>query len=160
MLFRSLAFDGLQSSVRVNNAAQLNSANTTISFWVKVNKLPVTGEAFLLSHGGYQERWKISMPSHGKPVFTTNSAGGSIKDMDTDSVALPVGAWRHVVMTHDGTNDKVYINGVLKNSKAAAGALNSTTKPLGIGYDPIDTTNYFNGSLDEVMLFKIGRAHV
>ena len=151
---RALAFDGLQSSVRVNNAAQLNSANTTISFWVKVNKLPVTGEAFLLSHGGYQERWKISMPSHGKPVFTTNSAGGSIKDMDTDSVALPVGAWRHVVMTHDGTNDKVYINGVLKNSKAAAGALNSTTKPLGIGYDPIDTTNYFNGSLDEVLLFN------
>ena len=151
---RAFAFDGLQSSIRVNNAAQLNSANMTISFWVKVAKLPVTGEAFIMSHGGWQERWKISLPSHGKPVFTTNSAGGSIKDMDTDSVALPVGAWRHVVMTHDGTNDKVYINGVLKNSKAAPGALNNTTKPFGIGYDPIDTTNYFNGSLDEVMVFN------
>ena len=151
---RAFAFDGLQSSIRANNAAQLNSANTTISFWIKVAKLPVSGEAYIMSHGGYQDRWKISLPSHGKPVLTTNSAGGSIKDMDTDSVALPVGAWWHVVMTHDGTNDKVYINGVLKNSKASPGALNNTTKPFGMGYDPIDSTNYFNGSLDEVMIFN------
>ena len=150
---RAMSFDGVQSSVRANNAAFLNSAQTTISFWVKVNKLPVTGEAFLLSHGGWQERWKISLPSHGKPVFTTNAVGG-IKDMDTDSVALPVGQWRHLVMTHDGVNDKIYVNGVLKNSKPATGDLKSTTKPFGIGYDPIDTTNYFNGALDEVMVFN------
>ena len=150
---RALSFDGIQSSVRANNAAQLNTANTTISFWVKVNKLPVTGEAFILSHGGWQERWKISLPSHGKPVFTTNAVGG-IKDMDTDSVSLPVGIWRHLVMTHDGANDKIYVNGVLKNSKPATGNLNNTTKGFGIGYDPIDTTNYFNGALDEVSLFN------
>ena len=150
---RAMSFDGIQSSVRANNAAQLNSASITISFWVKVNKLPLTGEAFILSHGGWQERWKISLPSHGKPVFTTNAVGG-IKDMDTDSVSLPVGSWRHVVMSHDGTNDKIYINGVLKNSKAATGNLNNTTKPFGMGYDPIDTTNYFNGALDEVTIFN------
>ena len=150
---RAMSFDGVQGSIRANNATQLNTANTTISFWVKVNKLPTTGEAFILSHGGWQERWKISLPSHGKPVFTTNAVGG-IKDMDTDSVALPVGLWRHLVMTHDGVNDKIYVNGVLKNSKPATGDLKSTTKPFGIGYDPIDTTNYFNGALDEVMVFN------
>jgi chitodextrinase len=150
---RALSFDGIQSAVRANNAAQLNTVNTTISFWVKVNKLPTTGEAFLLSHGGWQERWKISLPSHGKPVFTTNAVGG-IKDMDTDSVSLPIGAWRHLVMTHDGVNDKIYVNGVLKNSKAATGDMKSTTKPFGIGYDPIDTTNYFNGALDDVSIYN------
>ena len=151
---RAMAFNGVQSSVRANNAPQLNSANTTISFWVKVNQLPGQGEVFLLSHGGWQERWKISLPAHGKPVFTTNSSGG-IKDMDTDSVALVPGQWRHLTMVHDGANDKIYVNGVLKNTKAATGALNNTTKPLGIGYDPIDVTNYFNGSLDEVTLFNV-----
>ena len=150
---RAFAFDGVQSSIRANNAAQLNSVNVTISFWVKVAALPATGEVFLLSHGGWQERWKISLPSHGKPVFTTNSAGG-IKDMDSDSVSLPIGAWRHVVMTHDAVGNKIYINGQLKKSIAASGALNNTTKPLGIGYDPIDTTNFFKGSLDEVMIFN------
>ena len=149
---RALYFDGIQSSLRAENGAQLNTAHTTISLWVKVNQLPAQGEVFLLSHGGWQERWKISLPGHGKPVFTTNSAGG-IKDMDTDSVSLPVGEWRHLVMVHDGSNDKIYVNGVLKNSKAATGALNNTTKPFGMGFDPIDATNYFNGSLDEIMVF-------
>ncbi len=150
---RAFAFDGVQSSIRANNATQLNSPNTTISFWVKVAALPIQGEVFLLSHGGWQERWKISLPSHGKPVFTTNSAGG-IKDMDSDSVSLPIGAWRHVVMTHDAVGNKIFINGQLKKSIAATGALNNTTKPLGIGYDPIDTTNFFKGSLDEIMIFN------
>lgn len=149
---RALFFDGIQSSVRAENGAQLNTAQTTISLWVKVSQLPAQGEVFLLSHGGWQERWKISLPAHGKPVFTTNSAGG-IKDMDTDSVSLPIGVWRHLVMVHDGLNDKIYVNGVLKNSKTATGALNNTTKPFGMGYDPIDATNYFNGSLDEIMVF-------
>lgn len=151
---RALAFNGISSSARANNAPQLNTANTTISFWVKVNQLPGQGEVFILSHGGWQERWKISLPSHGKPVFTTNGTGG-IKDMDTDSVSMAPGVWRHLVMVHDGTNDKIYVNGVLKNTKAAAGALNNTTKPFGMGYDPIDVTNYFNGSLDEVMVFNV-----
>lgn len=149
----AFAFDGVQSTITAKNAAQLNSAKTTISFWVKVNKLPGQGEVFLLSNGGWQERWKISLPSHGRPVFTTNSASG-IKDMDTDSVSLPVGAWKHLVMVHDGANDKIYVNGVLKKSIAVVGDLNSTTKPLGIGWNPIDTANYFNGSLDEVTIFN------
>ena len=150
---RAFAFDGIQSNLRVKNATQLNSVATTISFWVKVNALPATGEAFILSHGGWQERWKISLPAHGKPVFTTNAVGG-IKDMDTDSVALPVGLWRHLVMTHDGVTDKIYVNGVLKNSKAATGNLNSTTKSFGIGFNPIDTANYFNGALDDIFIFN------
>lgn len=149
----AFAFDGVQSAVTAKNAAQLNSGKTTISFWVKVNKLPGQGEVYLLSHGGWQERWKISLPSHGRPVFTTNSAAG-IKDMDTDSVSLPVGAWRQLVMVHDGTNDKIYVNGVLKKSVAVAGDLNNTTKPLGIGWNPIDTANYFNGSIDEVTIYN------
>ena len=158
---RAFAFDGVQSGIRANNATQLNSGNLTISFWVKVKALPAQGEVYLMSNGGWQERWKISLPSHGKPVFTTNASGG-IKDMDTDSVSLAVGAWTQVVMVHDsisGTN-KAYINGVLKKSIAATGALNKTTKPLGIGYDPIDTTNYFNGSLDEVTLYNIALTDV
>ena len=143
------------SQAKAANSAQLNSANTTISFWVKPAALPATGEVFLLSNGGWQERWKISLPGHGKPVFSTKNAAGQNVDMDSDSVPLPVGAWRHVVMTHDGTNNKIFINGLLKKSVASAGALGTTTKPLGIGYDPIDSSGFFNGSLDEVQVYNV-----
>jgi chitodextrinase len=149
---RAMLFDGVQSTITARNLPALNTANITVSFWVKVNKLPTSGEVFLLSHGGWQERWKISLPDHGRPVFTTNSTGG-IKDTQTDSVTLKPGQWTYLTMVHDGTNDIIYINGVEKNKKAASGNLNNTTKDFGIGYSPIDNAFNFNGALDEVMLF-------
>ncbi|GJM35199.1 MAG: hypothetical protein DHS20C18_42000 [Saprospiraceae bacterium] len=147
-------FSGNESIWAANSAA-LNSDNATISFWVKVDELPASGEAFLLSDGGWQERWKISVPSHGKLVFTTNSSSG-ISDMDAgDGNELPVGVWKHVAMVHDGTKDKIFIDGVLANDKDVAGTLNATKHPLGIGYDPIDNIGFFTGSLDDIQLYNV-----
>jgi hypothetical protein len=150
----ALLCDGESSEVTASNAAQLNSGTTTVSFWVKVNALPANGEAFLLSYGGWQERWKISLPTHGKPVWTTNHSGG-ISDMDSgDGNALPVGVWKHVVMVHDGDKDKIFIDGALKGEKNVVGTLNSTTRPLGIGYNPIDGGNWFDGAFDDIQIYN------
>ena len=150
----ALVLNGATSQVTAANAAQLNGATTTIAFWIKVNSLPASGEAFLLSNGGWQERFKISLPSHGKVVFTTNGTGG-ISDMDAGGGnELPVGIWKQVVMTHDGVNDKIYIDGVLKATKAVTGNLNPSTKPLGIGFNPIDGGNWFDGSMDEIGIYN------
>ena len=151
---KAFSFDGEQAYIQAPNAAQLNSDYVTVSLWVRPDALPEQGEVFLLSFGGWQERFKISLPGHGKPVFTTNSSSG-ISDMDAgDGNNLTVGEWGHVAVVHDGTNDKVYINGALANTKAVSGTLNSTDKPLGMGYDPIGAANFFNGALDEVAIFN------
>ncbi|GAB4487939.1 MAG: hypothetical protein OHK0019_03590 [Saprospiraceae bacterium] len=147
-------FNGTSDKVEASNSPQLNSDYTTVAFWIKVKELPASGEHFLLSFGGWQERWKISLPSHGKPVWTTNNTSG-ISDMDSgDGNTLVPGEWKHVVFTHDGTNDKIYMNGVPVAMKAVTGTLNDATYPLGIGYNPIDVGNYFNGSIDEVRIYK------
>jgi len=145
-------FDGEQSGLTAPNAAHLNSANATISFWINPASFPAQGEAYLLSFGGWQQRWKISLPGHGKPVFTTHSNGACCSDMDSNS-PLPANVWTHVTMVHNGTQNIIYFNGVEVNQKSVNGALDPTTHPLGIGYDPIDNANYFHGALDEVMLF-------
>jgi hypothetical protein len=149
------AFNGVSDQVQADNSPQQNSNYTTVSFWINVKELAATGEYYLLSNGGWQERWKISLPPHGKPVWTTNASSG-ISDMDSGGGnELPVGVWKHVVMVHDGAFDKIFIDGVLKGSKAVTGTLNSTTKPLGIGYNPIDGGSYFKGSLDEVQIYNV-----
>ncbi len=151
---QAYAFNGVSDKVEASNSPQLNSDYTTVAFWVNVKELPASGEHFLLSFGGWQERWKISLPNHGKLVWTTNNSSG-ISDMDSgDGNTLMPGVWKHVVMTHDGTNDKIYMDGLPVATKAVSGTMNSTTKPLGIGYNPIDVGNYFNGSLDEVRIYK------
>lgn len=148
----ALHFDGVQSGVTAPAAPHLNSANATISFWINPASFPAQGEGYILSHGGWQQRWKISLPGHGKPVFTTHSNGACCSDMDSNT-PLTLNDWTHVVMVHDGSKDIIYFNGVQVNEKNVSGALDATIHPVGIGYDPIDNANYFNGSLDEVMIF-------
>jgi chitodextrinase len=150
---QSYDFDGIAAGITAANSPQHNTDFTTISFWVNPKSLPGSGEVYLLSNGGWQERWKISLPSHGKPVFTTHSGGACCSDMDSGT-PLAVGEWTHVAMTHDGSKDIIYLNGVLANEKAVSGALDPTTYPLGIGYDPIDKNFYFDGAIDEVMIFN------
>ncbi len=149
----ALLLDGT-AGVSASNGAQLNSAATTISFWVKPNSFPASGEVYILSNGGYQERWKISLPGHGKPVFTTHSNGACCSDLDSGT-PLTIGTWTHVVMVHDGLKDIIYFNGVQVNEKSAAGVLDATTKPLGIGFDPIDQNYFFDGALDELEIYNI-----
>ncbi|MEO6131046.1 MAG: LamG-like jellyroll fold domain-containing protein, partial [Saprospiraceae bacterium] len=144
-------FDGTQSYLLANNAPWLNTPTTSVSFWVRPDELPAQGEAYLLSFGGWQERWKISLPTHGKVVWTTNHTNG-ISDMDSGT-PLTVGEWSNVVVVHDGTQDLIYINGELANSKAVVGNLNPTSRPFGMGYDPIDGANFFKGALDEILVY-------
>jgi chitodextrinase len=149
---KAFHFDGEQSSVTASNSAALNTGTTSISFWVNPSSFPAQGEVFILSNGGWQQRWKISLPGHGKPVFTTHSGGNCCSDMDSGK-PLELNKWTHLVMVHDGSKDIMYVNGVKANEKAAAGNLDATTHPLGIGYDPIDKNYYFNGALDEVAVY-------
>jgi chitodextrinase len=150
---QAYAFNGASDKIEASNSPQQNASYTTISFWVNPTAFPVSGEVYLLSNGGWQERWKVSMPNHGKPVFTTHSNGACCSDLDSGT-PLTIGAWTHVAMVHDGAKDIIYFNGVKVNEKNAPGTLDPTVKPLGIGFDPIDVNNYFNGSLDEVRIYK------
>ncbi|PSR15158.1 MAG: hypothetical protein DA408_03725 [Bacteroidetes bacterium] len=146
-------FDGAQSAIIAPNGNQLNTALATVAFWVKVTALPEQGEDYLLSFGGWQERWKVSLPGHGKLIWTTNHTNG-ISDMDAgDGNELVPGTWTHVAMVHNGTQDIIYLNGAAVATKAVAGNLNSTSNVLGMGYNPVDGGNYFDGALDEVMVF-------
>lgn len=148
----AMLFDGVQSYVVAPNSSTLMTPTTSVSFWVRVDDLPDAGESFLLSNGGWQERWKISLPSHGKPVWTTNHTNG-ISDMDSGDNPLVEGTWAHLVMVHDGAKDLIYLNGTLAAEKDVVGTLNSTSHPLGIGYDPIDGANFFTGAIDDVTIY-------
>ncbi|MGB4847413.1 MAG: LamG domain-containing protein, partial [Saprospiraceae bacterium] len=144
-------FDGVHSHLLANNANQLLSPTISVSFWIRVDELPTSGEVYVLSHGGYQDRWKISLPSHGKPIWTTK-ATVCCSDLDSGN-PLEVGRWTHLVMVHDGTNDLIYVDGVIANQRPSAGDLGSTTHPFGMGYSPIDNDYFFKGALDEVTIF-------
>ncbi|MEY4205129.1 MAG: hypothetical protein RL013_2833, partial [Bacteroidota bacterium] len=156
----AVKFDGQADSILAPNAVQLISDYTTVAFWIRVDgQNPADPESYILDFGHWDQRWKISLPQHKKIVWTTNSNNTQfpvfISDMDSgDGNEMVPGFWWHVVMTHDGVNDKIYVNGQLANTKPAAGKLNSTGRPLGMGGNPIEGGQYFNGALDELKIYN------
>jgi chitodextrinase len=67
---------------------------------------------------------------------------------------LVPGAWTHLVFVHDGAKDYIYINGNLAAEKDVVGLLKNTTFPLGIGYNVVDGGSYFDGALDDILIYN------
>ena len=156
----AIVFDGDQDSVLAANAVQLISDYTTVSFWIRVDGQNLQdAEAYVLDFGHWSQRWKISLPQHLRIVWTTNSENAqlpnAIHDMDAgDGNELVLGFWWYVTMVHDGERDIIYLDGQEVNNLAAPGTLNSTSFPFGMGSNPIEGGQYFQGALDEVKIYN------
>ncbi|MBK8505932.1 MAG: fibronectin type III domain-containing protein [Saprospiraceae bacterium] len=156
----AIKFDGDQDSVLAPNAVQLISDFATVSFWIRVDGQSLQdAEAYVLDFGHWDQRWKISLPQHLRIVWTTNSKNAqfdnAISDMDSkDGNELVKDFWWYVTMVHDGTDDIIYLDGNEVNRKPAAGTLNSTSRKLGMGSNPVDGGQYFNGALDELKIYN------
>src|SRR3990167_5212714 len=89
-----------------------------------------------------------------KPTFGTYVQGGPDHHVLANT-SLIVGNWYHIVGTFDGSNYKIYINGVLDNTKVDSTALVvGANLRLTIGGFDNDGTpgRFFNGSLDDVRI--------
>ena len=152
------SFDGDRDSIFAPAAPQLNTPNATYAFWVKVDSLVRSGEYYLFSYGGYQDRVKMSLPSHGYPVFTTNGDGGT-KDGDTNPESIMPDVWTHLTFVRARDTNFIYINGQLakfESDDKTRGSLGTTNKVLGIGYDAAFTGSYFSGDVDDVRVYDSG----
>ena len=78
--------------------------------------------------------------------------GGGYKDAIA-TTGLTTGAWTHLAETFDGSSVRLYVNGTLVATTAAAGALASSTNPLRIGGNNI-WGEYFSGLIDEVRVYN------
>ena len=67
--------------------------------------------------------------------------------------ANPVNAWTHVALTYDGSTLRLYVNSTQVATRAATGAIQTTTNPLWIGGNT-PYGEYFQGLIDEVRVYN------
>jgi hypothetical protein len=150
----SLAYrftDG-QNLIYTDNDADLNfTEKVSLSCWVKCEQLG--SERFIISHGSWQQRYKLSITPEGKLRWTIKTSSG-VADLD-GSAPIDLNRYYHVCVLYTGYSMELYVDGVLDSFKAFTGALQTSTKPLTIGrMDNLETLYSLRGSVDEVRLWN------
>jgi hypothetical protein len=137
----------------VNNASALNFTDAiTISFWMSPGS--VGHEAFLLSHGSWEERWKISITPEKRLRWTVKTEAG-VKDLDSRE-PVTVNTYVHVTAVYTGYSMELYLDGELDNVTGQNGSMLTTSKQITFGQkDYSDRLYYYNGVLDEVRLYDV-----
>ena len=149
---RASYFNGGSQHVRVNISPLLNVQNAiTVSCWFNAARLPEK-ESFLLSHGSWQNRWKLSFTPEKNLRWTVNTLN-AIADLDAP-MPFTIDSFYYVTATYDGSLMALYVNGKLAAYKPLTGAIRTTTLPFLMGQMLSDNADYnFKGVIDEVKIF-------
>ena len=153
--FHSLSLNGTSSYVSVPNSASISiSGPITIEAWIKVNAI----------NGNYQDI--VCKESYGQAgtgggyEFAITNTGKVRLDLYQShnqyttaigSTTVSTGVWHHVAGVFDGSQIRVYLNGVLDGSLSTGNGPASGTSALHIGRSTY-TTYYFGGLIDEVRI--------
>lgn len=136
------------------------------------------GEEIILDRALTLEAWvKVAVfDQKWQPILTQGDAWGLMRYNDTDKIAfrtsdgadghdlvsdrpLPLGEWHHVAAVYDGSQKRLYLDGVLSASATyAVTRLAQTPYPVLLGGYAVETTRYFNGDLDNVRLWSLARS--
>ena len=135
----------------------------TVAAWFKTST-DFASDAFIVNKGGVGSdssgqnlNYGIWMTSTEKVKVGFETSTGA--DQYVTSVnSYNDGQWHYAVVTNDGTNVILYVDGVQAGSKATAGASPESigTKPVRVGANSRVTpaTNFFTGEVDEVRIWN------
>ena len=149
----SLLLDGSLDGLRINHSSAMDFGTNdfTVEMWVYVAAHTNTIAA-LLSSGGSD--WNpgeciLRFDTGGVISLYTQGSGFFV-----DTVAFPVGQWRHVAMCRVGGVVSIYLHGISVASGSLSGPLNFSNNGLSfLGYSAFDR-QALNGNITEFRVTK------
>lgn len=157
-------FNGIDSKIEIAHDPTIDfGGDTTVTMWFKTSSL---NQGFMFHK--YNDATALDPSAHNLAI---NAYGNTNKLLweyrDTDNVLHNLyslsdvvdDTWHHVSLVHEGTNIKMYIDGVLDNSTSniTSGAFTSQ-EPIYLGkyHRPWNgqELNFYEGSMDEVLIWE------
>lgn len=150
---KAYRFTSGQNIIYTENSSELNFTDAvSLSCWVKCEQLG--SERFIISHGSWQQRYKLSITPEGRLRWTVKTSAG-VADLD-GAAPIELNRYYHVTAVYTGYSMELYVDGVLDSFKAFSGIIQPSTKPLTIGrMDNVETQYALLGILDEVKLWNV-----
>ncbi|MCK9292127.1 MAG: LamG-like jellyroll fold domain-containing protein [Bacteroidales bacterium] len=138
--------------IYTENQPELNfNKAVSLSCWVQIEQFG--SERYIVSHGSWQQRYKLSVTPEGYVRWTVKSDQG-VADLDASN-PLELNKYYHITAVYTGYSLELYIDGVLDTFAAFFGDILASTKPLTLGRMDISETEYaLKGSIDEFRLWE------
>lgn len=150
---QALSFDGVDDYVEVADSIELNSTSAlTAEGWIKTSS---TGKWQAIvskwHYNGNKRQYWLGINSSDKAEFFIGNGGSGFDRIASISI-ITDGNWHHIIGVYDGTNVKIFVDGVEENTKTTSVALGTSDKSVRIGASH-DSNHYFNGLIDEVKIY-------
>lgn len=161
---QALNFDGVNDKVTIPHTSELQLPNTfTLEAWVYVDpsmtsssRWGIVSKNVWISGGSSTNGLGYGLDiEYGKPRLVIGRNDGAWADAAATS-NITTGTWVHVAGTYDGSNARLYINGVLTKTTATSNFWNNNGAALTIGSWPGEN-KFFKGNIDEVRVWNVTR---
>ncbi|EKE15915.1 MAG: PKD protein [uncultured bacterium] len=158
----AMTFDGVDDSIQIANNSSLQISDfVTAEAWVKVNEFDPDGDATLdvimTKSAGATMNYRFNIQNNTNNGSVLNEfqfrAGLNGTAIIAHSAIVPnIGEWYYLTGLYDGSEVKIYVNGVLAGSTPATGSIGTDTSDIRIGYD-VNGVSYFSGQVDELAIY-------
>jgi uncharacterized repeat protein (TIGR01451 family) len=150
----ALNFDGENDYVDCEKNVDIITA-ITIEAWIKPSAF-TDYDAIVTNFewSTVKEGWSFRVMSDKKLVWRAVLSGNSTYSIISNST-MEVDNWYHVVLTHDESYTRLYINGSLDIEETPGGTIVNLGKALKIGWDDWAVERVFDGVIDEVRIWNI-----
>ncbi|MCC3159611.1 T9SS type A sorting domain-containing protein [Hymenobacter sp. 15J16-1T3B] len=153
----ALTLNGSSTYVQANSIT-LNGP-LTIEAWVKVTAFKTTSP-FISSVAGVEDGNNAAMLRFGDAGIAANKLQfvltiGTAQQKVTSVATFNTNTWYHIAGTYDGTNMRIYVNGVLDNTLNAPSSATLPVAGTGVFYlgRNYENLRVLNGALDEVRVW-------
>jgi hypothetical protein len=152
-------FDGINDNIEVQNSSSLNFQSAcTINFWMTVGEF-FDREAHPLSHGSWQNRWKVSITN--KQIrWSIRRTDDIVKDLDSET-ELELDSLYNITVLYSGSDIEIYINGNLDAFSAFSGSIKQTTTINFLIAQVLPGISQYNfkGILDDIRIYDYALSH-
>ena len=140
-----------------SNFTAYGTAAVTVEAWVKTSTDNGTVMVVNVNDGGTSTFQIIKIAAANAYRFSLNDA---VSSSDIAEASIETGAWVHIAGTYDGSNVRIYLNGVQQGSDVAFSSNIRTDSPtrLGIGVRSTGADLPFQGEIDDVRVWNIARS--
>ena len=148
----ALSFNGTSDYINIPTGLLNNTTSFSLCGWIKFEtNLTVHSRTFAMSDYGSNEgviTGRISESDATYPKQFTLYLGNT---RYTFNKVLENNIWYHIVLTHSGTTSKLYVNGVLEETKTTKSFTPAVTYPIDrIGAEDV---KYHKGQMDDLRVY-------